>query len=134
MTVMSDAECQVCHQQPFESFNVGHPEFGSITPTGIGISFNHQKHAARFTDETLTCSSCHMPDEQGKTMAVASFETACQGCHAQGSRDHHGDGIKRNSLLFLQLPELEFDEPVYWPTDGAWGEQFSPMMLLLLAG
>ena len=134
MTVMSDAECQVCHQKPFESFNLGHPDFGSITPTGIGISFNHQKHAARLTDETLICSSCHMPDEQGKTMAVAPFETACQGCHAQGSRDHHGDGIKRNSLLFLQLPELEFDEPVYWPTDGAWGEQFSPMMLLLLAG
>lgn len=134
MTAMSDAQCQVCHSEPFESFNQGHPEFGAIERPMVGISFNHHEHETHFPNEELVCESCHMPDPLGRTMAVASFEQACKGCHAQGSEDHHGDGIKRNSMLFAQLPAFEFEEEVYWPSEGAWGEFLSPMMLLLLAG
>lgn len=134
MTAMSDAECQVCHAVKFESFNKGHPQFPVANDYFQGITFDHSEHKTRFANEELVCSGCHMRDASGRTMEVKAFETSCAGCHEQGSMDHHGDAIKKNPLMFLQLPEMEFSEAVYWPEDNAYGEVLTPMMALLLAG
>ena len=133
MKVMSDIQCQVCHTNQFESFNDGHPAFTSATSISSGIKFDHAKHQPRF-DDGLDCQSCHQADAEGKTMLVSPFENSCQGCHEQRSKDHHGDAIKKNPVPFLQLPEMEFEDPVYWPAELAVGENLTPMMTLLLAG
>ena len=67
-------------------------------------------------------------------MVVRPFENSCQGCHEKSSKDHHGDAIKKNPVPFLQLPEMEFEAPIYWPTELAVGENLTAMMTLLLAG
>jgi len=133
MKVMSDTQCQVCHTNQFESFNDGHPAFTQASSISTGIIFDHAKHQPRF-DDGLNCQSCHRADAEGKTMAVRPFENSCQGCHEQGSQDHHGDAIKKNPVPFLQLPEMEFEDSIYWPTELAVGENLTPMMTLLLAG
>ncbi|MCB1693077.1 MAG: hypothetical protein KDI19_09945 [Pseudomonadales bacterium] len=134
MKAMSDAKCQVCHETRFESFNKGHPEFTALDHTNRGIIFDHSEHATRFEGGKLKCAQCHEADPLGRTMLVRPFETACEGCHAQGSEDHHGDAIKKNALLVLQLPSMEFDEKMYWPMDYAYAERLTPMMTMLLAG
>jgi hypothetical protein len=134
LTFMSDAQCQVCHQNPFESFNEGHPKFTQVSRQSGGISFDHAKHEERFESGELDCGNCHIADSLGLMMEVRTFESACQGCHEQGSSDHHGDAIKKNPLFILQLPEIEFEDEVYWPTDHAYGEALTPMMAILLAG
>lgn len=133
MKVMSDIQCQVCHTNQFESFNDGHPAFTSVTSISTGIIFDHAKHQPRF-DDGLNCQSCHQADAEGREMVVRPFENSCQGCHEQRSKDHHGDAIKKNPIPFLQLPEMEFDAPIYWPTESAVGENLTPMLTLLLAG
>lgn len=130
---MNDIQCQVCHSEQFESFNVGHPAFTFAESISNGIVFDHAKHQTRL-QAGLDCMGCHTADVQGKTMIVQPFEVSCQGCHEQRSIDHHGDVIKKNPIPFLQLPELEFEDPEYWPVDYAVGEALTPMMTLLLAG
>lgn len=131
---MSDNECQACHQNPFKSFNQGHPQFSQGPQASAGIVFDHARHEGRFTSEALECGSCHIADKTGREMDVLPFKRSCQGCHEQGSKDHHGDKIKKNAIAVLQLPEMEFDEDAYWPTDYAIGESLPPLMALMLLG
>lgn len=131
---MSDNECQSCHQRPFKSFNQGHPQFTQESPESVGIIFDHAKHESRFESEALVCSSCHLADDLGREMGVLPFNQSCQGCHEQGSKDHHGDKIRKGAIAVLQLPEIEFDEEVYWPTEDAIGESLPPLMALMLLG
>ena len=131
---MSDSQCQACHKSSFQSFNNGHPQFSAVMRTNSGISFDHSKHQERFEGGELVCSNCHEPDSLGRTMNVKAFENTCEGCHEQGSTDHHGDALKKNPLLLLQLPEVEFEGDVYWPSENAFGEALTPMMAMLLAG
>lgn len=134
LRLMDDVACQVCHQQSFESFNFGHPRFTQVPRQTGGISFDHAKHEERFESGKMNCAGCHALDSQGHTMEVKSFENACEGCHEQRSTDHHGDAIKKNPLLMIQLPEIEFEDDAYWPVDYAYGESLTPMMTMLLAG
>jgi len=131
---MSDSQCQACHQSAFQSFNDGHPKFTAVERLNSGISFDHSKHQERFEGGELVCRNCHEADSLGRTMNVRAFESTCEGCHEQGSKDHHGDGLKKNPLLLLQLPEIEFEGDVYWPGENAFGEALTPMMAMLLAG
>ena len=134
LLAMSDNECQACHQNPFKSFNDGHPQFTPDAQGAVGIVFDHLKHESRFKAGVLDCESCHVNEYSGSEMGVLPFELSCQGCHEQGSKDHHGDKIKKNVITVLQLPEIEFDEDVYWPADYAIGESLTPLMALMLLG
>ncbi|MBI1375255.1 MAG: hypothetical protein GC159_21260 [Phycisphaera sp.] len=135
LTAMSDTSCQVCHSGRFASFNDGHPEFGLVPRHRSGIAFNHQTHyEANFGDTKFDCTRCHVADAKGFSMLVKPFEQACAGCHNQGRDDHHGDEIKKNSMIVFQLPEMEVAEGVYWPKDTAVGERIKPLVRLLLAG
>jgi hypothetical protein len=131
---MSDSQCQSCHKSSFNSFNDGHPQFTPVKRLNSGISFDHSKHQERFDGGDLVCGNCHEADSLGRTMNVKAFESTCEGCHEQGSDDHHGDALKKNPLLVLQLPEVEFSGDVYWPSENAFGEALTPMMAMLLAG
>jgi hypothetical protein len=134
LLVMSNNECQSCHQKTFSSFNDGHPQFTPDTQGSVGIVFDHVKHERRFKAKVLDCGSCHVGENSFSEMGVLPFEMSCQGCHEQGSKDHHGDKIKKNIITVLQLPEIEFDEDVYWPADHAIGEALTPLMALMLLG
>jgi hypothetical protein len=81
---------------------LAHPAFSTPKDTG-DVKLNHAVHlkAGLRGDkgpETLTCASCHMPDEQGAGMKPISFETNCARCHSlefderlPGKSVPHGD-------------------------------------------
>jgi hypothetical protein len=139
---MDDARCQSCHQAQFKSFNHGHPEFQAVQRTQGGIKFNHVSHKeAHFGKTAFDCNRCHEHDVAGKTMLLKSHALSCAGCHNQGSKDHHGDQIKRTMMDILQLPELveddayEEDAAPFWPLGADDDiEGITPVMQLLLAG
>ena len=136
LTFMDDTRCQVCHAVQFKSFNHGHPKFSLVARTAGGMQFNHGRHQeTHFGDSEFRCTRCHMPDDAGQTMLLKPFAQSCAGCHSGGRTDHHAEEIKKNVLNILQLPEMEFDDDLYWPLDCALGDEEIPLMMwLFLAG
>ena len=133
LSAISDSQCQGCHEYRFASFSDGHMEFGSKTTSTV-IAFDHAKHRDRFEQTFLSCTDCHVEDGQRRAFLVKPFEDSCSGCHEQGEQDHHGGQIKKDVLNVIVLPELELEERNYWPTENAYGEELTPLMMFLLLG
>jgi hypothetical protein len=135
LTVLADISCQVCHKTQFESFAQGHPEFKAVYHDRAGIVFDHASHEPRMPGGKLDCAQCHRPDPVGRTMQFTSFEQACAGCHNQGSPDHHGDQIRSDPRVVLQLPAMSLDPSANWPSGSlAAGDTVKPMLQFLIAG
>ncbi|MFD2256091.1 hypothetical protein ACFSSA_05325 [Luteolibacter algae] len=123
IATLSNKQCQVCHQEQFESFSDGHPEFSQSSypyDRRTGIRFDHRSHyqthfaeelkahpetvpegydpAARHAEST-SCTACHSSGKSGEPMSVKPFETSCAACH---------DGNTRagEPLAFLAFPPL----------------------------
>lgn len=142
LAAISDAACQACHQQRYESFSSDHPDFGSWPyERRTRIAFNHASHRAKhFVEKNreFDCRSCHMEDATQSAQLTANYETACASCHDEKISLSVAKGVP----MFL-LPTLDVDalqESGYeigaWPEDatGDFDGRLPPAMKLLLAG
>jgi len=121
---LTNRQCQGCHQQQFESFSHGHPEFAALsypasrrtriffdhlshyskhfpeqakeTPQGVPVGFN----AAAPHTESLSCAACHASNSSSGTMNVVSYEKACATCHENDTRSG-------NKLPVIGYPQLD---------------------------
>lgn len=106
--VMSDAQCNVCHETAIDSFSANHPQFSAAFPHDrrTSVQFDHSSHLSKhFTDQRYQerapadCTSCHEVDTAARAVAPAGFERTCAACH--------GDTIRERELVVLRLPEFE---------------------------
>lgn len=121
---LTNRQCQVCHQQQFESFSHGHPEFEAVSyPSSrrTRIFFDHGSHYAKHFPEqareapqrvpagfkneaphteSLSCAACHVSNNGSGTMSVVSFEKACAACH---EKDTHSG----NKLPVIGYPQMD---------------------------
>jgi hypothetical protein len=142
---LSDRQCQVCHQAPFDSFTTGHPEFTNYPATRrTRLQFDHVTHWQKYFSDPrqsavapTSCAQCHEPATDGRKMLVRGFEQSCAPCHA---RQVEGEGrVGAKGVVFIRLPEVDVpaleaaNEPV-----GEWPEfcegDITPFMLWMLEG
>lgn len=124
LKTFTNRQCQICHQQQFESFSHGHPEFTSLSyPANrrTRINFDHVGHySLHFAEkakeapgtvpagfnskgphtESVTCASCHASSGADGRMNVVSFEKACASCH-------ENDTLSGNKLPVIGYPLLD---------------------------
>jgi len=126
LKTFTNRQCQICHQQQFESFSHGHPEFESVSyPANrrTRIYFDHVGHySLHFVEkskeapdtvpagfkpesphsESVSCASCHASNGTGgaSAMNVVSFEKACAACHDNDTRSG-------NKLPVIGYPQLD---------------------------
>lgn len=103
LQALADAQCQVCHQRTFHSFDSGHPSFTEYPfDRRTRIRFDHATHyGVHFSNfarmmpsgvppgddaeiasaASTTCMHCHAQDASGAFMGVRDFETMCASCH-----------------------------------------------------
>ena len=77
---LSNKRCQSCHEEEFESFEKGHPEFSAyakMPKKSLKFQHNSKDHKS-LTD----CRSCHT-ESVGGVMEVKSFEQMCSTCHTR---------------------------------------------------
>ena len=116
LTHMSQNQCQSCHTKQFQSFNIGHPDFGH-SDTGnpfpftrrTRIAFDHESHFKKhFRDskepkfDQVNCNVCHTFSSFDSVPRIESFGTMCATCHV--------DSISRmpdNPLRLYGLPSLQ---------------------------
>ena len=106
--VMSDSQCNVCHEQQISNFSTNHPPFSAAFPHDrrTSVQFDHSSHLSKhFTDQRYqerapaNCTSCHEVDTAARAVAPASFEKTCATCHSET--------IRERELVVLRLPEFE---------------------------
>ena len=144
LTEMPEGACQSCHTVQFASFGNGHPEFDKpLFERRPRIAFDHAAHLDRHFGATEsagkapeTCSTCHLPSDDGRAMLTGSFETMCASCHLD---DIAGAGaIGPKGIAFLTVPGLDLKELEVRGVDiGTWPkwseEPLTPFMRHLLA-
>lgn len=130
---MTNLQCQSCHTERFNGFVDGHPEFGVKSAADQALLFNHKGHKKYFEEEKLPCLQCHASQDGLPKMSLLSFEQSCQGCHHQGSTDHHDDSLKKDTLAVFDLPYIALDDEDAWPQD-AVASELSGIMIALLVG
>ena len=103
--ILSDSRCQACHQQDYDSFRSGHPEFSdSYGNRDRVISFSHSDHFLRhFKNDSSfspnTCSACHELEPATGSMSVKPFEVSCGQCHSE-------DIYKSEPFQFFAFPSI----------------------------
>lgn len=117
LTVLTDQQCQICHQKQFESFAHGHPNFNETDYPfwqRTRIHFDHESHygghfaekadraPAGFDEatpfaESASCRTCHVTDDRGMHMRLVGYEQSCGACHEDAVRGG-------NPIPFLTLP------------------------------
>ncbi len=85
LSALTTEQCQVCHLQPFDSFEEDHRDFGDW-PYGHSrsVNFDHGKHIREhFPQENrdVSCRQCHLNADRKEVQAVADYEAACAVCH-----------------------------------------------------
>lgn len=78
ITLMSEDKCHSCHQQSFESFNHGHPEFKTYpyrSPKAVYFNHGREEHA------TMDCATCHTYNRLEERHDLTNFEESCAQCH-----------------------------------------------------
>lgn len=123
LIALANDRCQVCHTQRFGSFSDGHPAFTDYPyDRRTRIVFDHVSHISKhFPDDRdrapKTCSGCHAPSTDGRTMIVRDFGESCAACH---SRDIDGDKLAgAKGLPSLGVPGLDLRA---LPELGGWPE------------
>ncbi len=123
IATLTDRQCQVCHQDQFESFSKGHPDFTESNypySRRTGVVFDHYSHyqthfgeelksspktvpegfdPASLHSESVSCSTCHSTGKNGEQMSVKSFEATCAACHAS-------DTLAGKPIAFLAFPAI----------------------------
>lgn len=156
----TNSQCQVCHQQQFESFSQGHPDFEAVSyPASrrTRIFFDHLTHYSKHFpekakdtakgvpagfkadaphSESLSCAACHSTNSSSGTMNVVSYEKACADCHENDTRS--GNKLPVIGYPQVDLPalnaRLEAEQPPRslgtWPADAP--NDFPWLILYLL--
>jgi hypothetical protein len=142
---MADNQCQACHQEQFNGFAAGHPEFTGYPYTRrTRLEFDHVSHFQKHfvdprssTPGPTSCAQCHEPAMDGRRMLVKGFEQTCAACHAGQIAGESRAGAK--GLEFFRLPGFDLGalraaglKTGEWP-DFADGEM-TPFMRWLLQG
>lgn len=110
LEAITDARCQACHANQFNSFENGHPEFSNYpVAQSRRIAFTHQAHLEKHfskKNESFDCSNCHIDSNPrggvGSVFRTLSFETACARCHDEAINAAAVDG-----WVLLQLPSVK---------------------------
>ena len=106
LAVMTDNQCQSCHQNSFHSFETNHPEFTSYPLSRRSrIAFDHASHSnVHFPGKqtAFNCNQCHIDDSFQNVKQLAPFEQACASCHNQQIQESGSDG-----LAFITLPMID---------------------------
>jgi hypothetical protein len=122
LTSMNNQQCQTCHEQSFDRFADGHPEFGDYPyDQSPSVSFDHRTHALKHYPGSaqsskrleFDCRQCHQPMATGELSRSVSFEVGCQECHDKPLRTQIAEGI-----TLFQLPIIsrqEADSIGGWP-------------------
>lgn len=141
LAAITDARCQACHTERFDSFATDHPEFG-IWPSSrrTRIRFNHASHqSTHYTkaNKSFDCRGCHQPDETGDLTVRADYHASCAECHDADLANSFGEGLPFLSLPTIDrtaLAEAGIDTP-RWPprSDGDFDGEVPPFTKLLLA-
>jgi predicted CXXCH cytochrome family protein len=142
LTAISDAACQSCHQQRYESFSTDHPDFGRWPyERRTRIVFNHASHQAKHFVErkqAFDCKSCHVEDGSGSVQLLASYKASCAGCHNEKIATSVAGGVPMFVLPTLDVDALKAagHDIGTWPADatGDFDGRLPPAMKLLLAG
>ncbi len=140
LKLVSDQQCQACHQEQFHSFSRDHPEFTQWpAQRRPRIAFDHGAHERRHFPEAkrkFQCIECHVSDDSREPARNGSFESNCASCHDKEIQTAFSEPIP-----FLQLPIL--DRRVFEQKElsiGQWPEQLTgdfdgalpPIMVLML--
>ena len=105
--VMSDSQCNACHETSVSSFAENHPSFGENFPHDrrTSIKFNHVSHiSTHFVDQRFSelapedCTVCHNVDTAAQAVEPASFDETCSVCHL--------NAVTERDLVLLRLPEF----------------------------
>jgi hypothetical protein len=113
LQTISSQRCQACHQNQFNAFADGHPEFSNYPDPSSGqIAFDHARHRDLHFSKSSTefdCRKCHVNGaEQGRVGQVfrsVAFESACAACHAAPMKSSLSDGI-----IVFQLPSIDLQQ------------------------
>lgn len=132
LTVLSNNQCQVCHQDQFHGFGDGHPTFAEIGypySRRTRIHFDHETHFGGHFNKRIkfkegveydwppadgeSCRVCHETDPNGEYMKLKGYEATCAKCHDE----NFVRGGYRMTLL--AIPEIETKKVTgIWPTSG----------------
>lgn len=122
LLAVSDAQCQTCHADRFDSFAGAHPDWNAW-PYGRGgeIAFDHAAHAAKHypathgeaTSRSFDCQSCHRRTASGEIDRSPSYEQACRRCHDESLRLESARGFPLIALP--TLPAETTDQLDAWP-------------------
>ncbi len=110
---LTNQQCQICHEQQFESLANGHPEFTQYPyQKRTAIIFDHDSHLnEHFLNDKnkelapTSCASCHSLDISGRSMLTQSFERSCASCHADQISGAGRAG--ELGLEFFKVPSLD---------------------------
>ncbi len=141
LMVMTDAQCQTCHQNQFGSFATSHPQW-SDWPYGRGgkIAFDHSSHATKHFPASsqgenslvFNCIQCHPKNENNELRRTVDYEVACQSCHDKGLKLESTHGIELFALP--TIPEERSRAFESWPVaaTGFYDGTIAPLAELLL--
>lgn len=145
LKMISSGRCQACHQEQFQSFSKGHPEFTDYPKSAPSeIAFDHARHRDLHfgkSSTTFDCKTCHVDSTQkgrvGQVFRSLSFDAACASCHKAPLSSSLQDGI-----VLFQVPSLnanamsqEGSQLQDWPQAASQYQEgkIPPLMLLMLA-
>ena len=136
LAAITDARCQACHTERYDSFADGHPDFG-LWPTArrTRIKFNHASHSATHylkAGRGFDCRSCHLEDATGDLTLRADYHASCGECHDGDLQKSFEGGV-----AFLALPTIDpaAIQAGRWPdrAKGDFDGDLPPFTKLLLA-
>ena len=106
LSALSTRQCQSCHQQQFDSFEKGHPDFsGWPYRQESSIRFNHAAHIGKHfkrANQGMTCQQCHVRNDDNEVDTVTNYETACAACHDKFMEQD-------DDVAFVSLPSIDPD-------------------------
>lgn len=119
LAALTDARCQACHVERFDSFAEDHPDFG-VWPTTrrTRIRFNHASHQAKHytkANRGFDCRACHQVDSTGDLTARPDYQHACAECHDTDLVSSFGEGLPFLALPTIDREALADAAPAAWP-------------------
>ena len=141
LTSLTDQQCQTCHQQPFDSFENGHPEFTNWPQSRRqGIAFDHASHHFKHFPSSKTefaCKMCHVDDSYSNVKLLAPYEQSCAKCHEKDIQIRSEPGLSLVNLPMLDLDAIQEQglSVGSWPENatGDFDGEVSELMQLLLS-
>lgn len=111
LTLLTDQQCQTCHQQQFDSFEGGHPEFTSWPQSKRqSIAFDHVSHGFKHfaaSNKNFDCKMCHLDDSYSNVKSLAPYEQSCAQCHDKGIQIRNEPGVQIVGLPSLDLEAIK---------------------------